>query len=88
MEPHRKAWNQAQQVLRQALSHPTEYASAVELFLSQHAMVHSAVLASSGLWSFADEIWQGLDESAARCIPPAGEYSIAWLFWHIGRVES
>ncbi len=26
-------------------------------------------------------------KSAARCIPPGGEHSIAWLFWHIARIE-
>jgi hypothetical protein len=87
VEPRRKAWNQGQQALRQALSRPEEHARAIELFQVQHAMLHSAALAPSGLWSFADEIWQGLDEPAARCIPPAGEHSIAWMFWHIARIE-
>jgi hypothetical protein len=87
VEPRHKAWNQGQQALRQALSRPAEPARAIELFQAQHAMVHSAALALPGLWSFADEIWQGLDGAAARCIPPAGEHSIAWLFWHITRIE-
>jgi DinB superfamily len=87
VEQHRKAWNQDQQALRQALSHADEHARAVELFLSQHAMVHSAALAPSRLWSFADEVWQDLSEAGARCIPPGTEHSIAWLFWHIARIE-
>ena len=42
MEPHRKFWNQQQQALRQALARPETHQKAVELFLSQHAMVHTA----------------------------------------------
>jgi hypothetical protein len=87
LDPHHKAWNQGQQALRQALSRAEGHTKAVELFLVQHSMVHSAALAPLGLWSFADEIWQGLSESAARCIPPGGEHSIAWMFWHIARIE-
>jgi DinB superfamily len=87
LELHRKAWNQDQQELRQALSRGGEHARAVELFLRQHAVVHAAALESSGLWSFADEIWQDLSETAARRIPSGGEHSIAWLFWHIARIE-
>jgi hypothetical protein len=30
---------------------------------------------------------QALRQAAARCIPPAGEHSVAWLFWHIARIE-
>jgi hypothetical protein len=87
LDPRHKAWNQGQQDLRQALSQIGEHARAVELFLGQHAMVHSAALAPSGPWSFEDEIWQGLSETAAHCIPSGGEHSIAWLFWHIARIE-
>ncbi len=87
MDPHRKAWNQGQQVLRQALSQSTQYSKVLELFLNQHAVLHSAAITPSGSWSFEDEIWQDLSQAAARCIPPGGEHSIAWLFWHIARIE-
>jgi DinB superfamily len=87
LDPHHKAWNLGQQALRQALSRGEEHTKAIELFLVQHSMVHSAALAPFGLWSFPDEIWQGLSESAARCISPGGEHSIAWVFWHIARIE-
>ena len=87
MNPDRKYWNQQQQALKHALSTSGEHQRAIELFLSQHAMVHSSALAQSGLWSFQDEVWEGLSEPAARCIPPKFDHSIAWLLWHIARIE-
>ena len=87
MNPDRKSWNEKQQALRQALSHPTDLQTTVTLFLDQHAMVHSAEMSNSGLWSFEDEVWQGLNETTVRCIPRGCEHSIAWLIWHIARIE-
>jgi hypothetical protein len=62
------------------------------LFMGQHAMVHSAGIFSSttppvDFWSFEDELWQGLSEEAARFIPQNEEHSIAWMIWHIARIE-
>jgi len=50
-------------------------------------MVHSAVMSDSGLWSFEDEIWYGITDKQIRQIPSGGEHSIAWLFWHLTRIE-
>ncbi len=88
MEPNRKAWNEAQQVLRHNLAHPQDHQKTLALFLEQHAMVHSAqVTKATGLWSFEDEVLEGLDPKQMRLILPAGEHSIAWLFWHMTRIE-
>jgi len=87
MESNRKHWNEQQQLLQRALQRPESHEQAIELFLKQHAMVHSAQMANSGLWSFEDDIWQGLNEPAARCIPVKMEHSIAWVMWHISRIE-
>jgi hypothetical protein len=38
-------------------------------------------------WSFEDEIWQGLTQETFRSIPPKGEHSIAWILFHIARIE-
>ena len=45
MDPNRKLWNQQQQALLRALSRPDDHQKAIELFLSQHAMLHSAKMA-------------------------------------------
>lgn len=87
MDAQRKVWNARQQALRRALLGGEEHGGAVELFLQQHAAVHAAEVSAAGEYSFADEVWHGLDEPAARCIPAGGEHSIAWVFWHLARIE-
>jgi hypothetical protein len=87
MDPNRKLWNRQQQALQRALSRPDEHQKAIELLLSQHAMVHSAKMARSKLWSFEDEVWQDTTEEIVRCIPRGCDHSIAWCIWHLARVE-
>jgi hypothetical protein len=87
MNPNRLFWNQQQQALQRALKNPKDFSNAIELFLNQHAIVHSAKMSHSKLWSFEDEIWQDLAEEDARCIPPKSNHSIAWVLWHIARIE-
>jgi hypothetical protein len=87
MQSNRKLWNENQKTLRQALLRSDDHQRAIELFLSQHAMLHAAAMSGSGLWSFADEIWHDLSEEAARRIPPNCDHSIAWIVWHIARIE-
>lgn len=87
MNPNRKHWNEQQQVFQNALLREHDHARAIVLFLAQHAATHAAGMAPSGLWSFADEALVGLDEAAMRHIPPDGEHSIAWILWHLARIE-
>jgi hypothetical protein len=87
MEFNRKFWNDQHQLLRQALAKPAEQVTAMRLFLSQHAMVHTAAVSGSGEWSFEDEVWQGLSEADARLIPRGCDHSIAWTTWHSARIE-
>ncbi len=87
MNPQRQFWNEQQQVLRRVLLHSDHFSTAIVLFLAQHAMVHSGRISASALWSFEDEVWQGLPETSARQIPQNGEHSIAWAIWHIARIE-
>ena len=83
----RKYWNAQQKALRLALKDMGDYPAALRLFLQQHAMVHSAAMSGADLWSFEDELWQGLSEADARRIAPGTEHSIAWIMWHIARIE-
>jgi hypothetical protein len=87
MEPNRKFWNQQQQALRAALVRPDEHRKAMDLFLAQHAMLHSAGVSGTDGWSLEDEVWDGLTESAARSIPQKFEHSIVWCIWHLTRIE-
>lgn len=86
MEPNRKSWNNGQQKLRRALT-AKDYQNALNQFLIQHAMVHSKKISRLRVWSFEDELWQGLTDEQFRAIPPKGEHSIAWILFHIARIE-
>lgn len=84
---NRKLWNEQMQELQRALVRSGDHQITIDLFLKQHAKVHAAEVGQSGLWSFDDELWQGLSEEESRCIPPKGEHSIVWMLWHIARCE-
>jgi len=87
MNLNRKHWNEQQQLLQEALRSGKNHAQAVELFLVQHAATHTAEMSGSRAWSFADEVLAGLDEASVRSIPAGGEHSIAWVLWHLARIE-
>lgn len=87
MNPNRKHWNEQHQRLQRALSKAEEHGAAIELLLSQHAMVHASAMSDAGLWSFTDEIWQDAPEAMIRRIPQNCHHSIAWVFWHLARIE-
>ena len=53
-----------------ALQSGEDYPAAQQLFFQQHAMLHRAEMAGAGLWSYEDQVWQGLSEADARRIPP------------------
>ncbi len=86
MDPNHKLWNQGHQKLHRLLS-GRDHQKAIELFLVQHAMVHSAKVSRSKLWSFEDEILKDMPEDQIRCLPPGGEHSVAWILFHLARIE-
>jgi hypothetical protein len=86
MNPNRKLWNANHQKLNRALA-AADRGTAIELFLIQHAMVHSAKMSNSGLWSFEDEVLCDLSDNQVRVIPRGGEHSIAWILFHLARCE-
>lgn len=86
MHPNRKLWNAGQQQLKRAFA-SGDREKAIALFLDQHAMVHSAKMARRGLWSFEDEVLNGLSDAQIRRIPPGAEHSIAWILLHLARIE-
>lgn len=87
MNPNRKHWNEQQKLLQEALLRGNNHDQAIELFLAQHAATHPAEMSRSGAWSFADEVLSDLDEAALRHLPPNSEHSIAWILWHLARIE-
>ena len=86
MDPNRQRWARQQQTVRRLLE-LRRIDDALRLWLRQHAMLHTAAMAQHGGWSFQDEVVEGLTEAQLRWQPTAGTNSIAWLIWHIARIE-
>ena len=57
-----------------------------DLFLSQHAAVHSAAIGGNKM-SAAERTFGGLTEDQMRVRPREDLNSLAWLMWHIARAE-
>lgn len=87
MESSRKEWNARQKKLRPLLSDADSHSQAIQLFLQQHAEVHSSDMSSSGTLSFQDEVLADLNDGQIREIPDQMDHSIAWIIWHIARIE-
>lgn len=84
---YRKTWNKDQKHLREVLESHTQHEKAVELFMTQHGVLHSAQVAPHAPWSFEDLLLQDLPDEIFRRVPPNAEHSIAWLIWHMARCE-
>jgi hypothetical protein len=80
-------WNTRQKVLRHHLEKGENFQAAIALFFEQHAAVHDSPMVSSDILSFADKIWKDITEEGVRRIPSREDYSIAWVIWHMSRVE-
>jgi uncharacterized damage-inducible protein DinB len=87
MESYRKAWNKQQTEFRDLLRSYKQHDKAMAMFLSQHAQLHSAEMAGTEPWSFEDWLCADLSEAQFRRIPGGDEHSIAWVLWHIARIE-
>jgi hypothetical protein len=57
-----------------------------DLFLQQHAAVHSAAVGGNKM-SMADRTFAGLTDAQMRVRPREDLNSLAWLMFHIGRAE-
>jgi hypothetical protein len=44
-------------------------------------------MSGTKLWSFEDEVLKGILQAQFRCIPAGGEHSIAWILFHLARIE-
>jgi len=84
---YRKLCLKQQTELRRLLSSSGQHEKAIALFLSQHAMLHSAKVAQTESWSFEDAVLDDMTEEQIRRIPRNCEHSVAWLLWHMTRCE-
>jgi hypothetical protein len=84
---NRKQWTQRQDQLRKLLTSKAHYDEAINLFLEQHANVHTAAISGGEYWSLQDDVLASLNDMQVKTIPRPGANSIAWLLWHITRIE-
>jgi hypothetical protein len=87
VESYRKVCLKRQTELRRIMMSSNQHDKAIQLFMSQHAMLHSQKMAQTESWSFEDEILNDMPEEQIRRIPRGSDHSIAWLIWHIARCE-
>jgi hypothetical protein len=87
MDEKRKQWNKRQKVLRTLLDQKPPSSEALDLFFEQHAEMHSGKIEGNTDWSLEDQILDDLHDEGFREIPSRHEHSIAWLLWHIARIE-
>jgi hypothetical protein len=87
LDPQRAAWNRQQHRLQEALAHPEKHPDWLQLFLDQHAQVHSSSISYPCTSSFEDEVLADVNEAGMRSIPPKMDHSIAWILWHLARCE-
>jgi hypothetical protein len=87
IESWRKMCLKRQTELRRMLTSSDQHDKAIQLFLSQHAMLHSAKMAQTEPWSFEDHVFCDMSKEQIRRIPRNCDHSVAWLIWHIARCE-
>lgn len=87
LDEYRKILNLKQTELRTLLTKSQNHTSAIDAALVQHARLHSAKMAEPDTDSYADLILDDLTDTQWRTVPHKSEHSIAWIIWHITRIE-
>ncbi len=87
IETNRKSLNKQITHLRKILSSAEQFEEAITLFMRVHAQLHAAQVSQSGEWSYEDAILNDMPEAQIRRIPQNEGHSIAWIFWHLARIE-
>ena len=83
----RRRWNAQQKELRRLLGQPDKFDEAIRLFLRQHAALHAAEMTPSEQPTYADAVLARMNEAHIRRISRRGQHSVAWLLWHMARIE-
>jgi hypothetical protein len=87
MEIRRKEWNKNQKILKGIIRDRGKFSQAIDLFLHQHMQLHSASMLGLDIWSFEDEVLEGLNAEQIGRMLPKQAHSIAWIIWHVARIE-
>jgi len=86
-ESYRKLCLKQQTELRKVMGKPDHHGRAIQLFMRQHAMLHSTKMVQTEPWSFEDAVLDDMTEQRIRRIPRNCDHSVAWIIWHIARIE-
>jgi hypothetical protein len=79
----RKTWNENHKILTEIILKPAEHSPAIELFLSQHSLLHSSSIGETGQVTLEDEMLKNLDKPTFRQYPapnPDTKNSIACIY--------
>jgi len=87
LKTFRREWNLRHKELRELLKAGKSPDRSRKLFHLQHAVLHSRMTWENGEWSYADQVFNGLDEDLFRIIPDGEDHSLLWILWHITRIE-
>jgi hypothetical protein len=91
VESYRKLCLQQQTELRRVMMDSNRHDEAIQLFLSQHALLHAMKMSQTEAWSFEDAVLDDMTEEQIRRIPQVAtsnvQHSVVWLIWHIARCE-
>jgi hypothetical protein len=87
LERNRKRCLKRQTELRRIMTETDQFEHSMDLFFSQHAMLHSAEMSKTSTWSFEDEVLDDMTTDQVRRIPVNTDHSVAWIIWHIARIE-
>jgi hypothetical protein len=87
LKEHLQELNQLHKSLHTALTEGDEEGQAIQVFFGLHSQLHSRHVTPNITWSYEDLLLDGLDEAEFRKIPEGQEHSLAWIVWHLTRVE-
>jgi hypothetical protein len=87
LDVRRKELNTRQKALRQALEAGSDESLVIQRFLDLHGILHSAQVATEAPWSYEDLLLNEVEEDQFRIIPEGEDHSIAWIIWHLSRIE-
>jgi hypothetical protein len=86
IDTNRKILNKKQTKLREVMGQVRQFDQVMKMFFKQHAQLHSGKMAQAD-WYFEDAVFENLTEEHIRRIPDKFQHSVAWLLWHMARIE-
>jgi len=87
LQEHLTAVNSLHKNLREALTNCNDEQKVVDCFIALHSQLHSKRVSPHTPWSYEDWLLDDLTKAQIRAVPEGQEHSIAWIIWHLTRIE-